>query len=113
MSYDAIARRWARAVFEIGKEAGTVARLEADLSAFAQTYTQHEELRNVLDNPLVAEAAREAVIVEIADRMSLSDVAKSTHRLLSQKRRIGALPAIARRLSRLSDEDQGVLRAEV
>ena len=113
MSYDAIARRWARAVFEIGKEGGTVARLRDDVASFAQTYAANEELRTVLDNPLVPESAREAVIVEIASRMDLSDVAKSTLRLLAQKRRLGALPDIARQLARLADEDQGILRAEV
>ena len=53
MSYDAIARRWARAIFEIGKETSAVSRLEADISAFAQTYSGNEELRGVLDNPLI------------------------------------------------------------
>lgn len=113
MSYDSIARRWARAIFEIGKEAGTISRVTADVSDFAAAYTGHAELASVLDNPLVPEGAREAVIVDIADRMSLSDVAKSTLRLLSRKRRLAALPDIARQLSRLADEDQNVVRAEV
>jgi F-type H+-transporting ATPase subunit delta len=113
MSYDAIARRWARAVFEIGKEGGMVARLRDDIASFAETYAGNEELRNVLDNPLVPEAAREAVIVEIGSRMDLSDTAKSTLRLLAQKRRLAALPDIARQLARLADEDQGLVRAEV
>lgn len=113
MSYDAIGRRWARAVFEIGKEAGTVARLEADLSAFASTYSENEELAGVLDNPLVPETSREAVLVEIAGKMGLSDAAKSTLRLLARKRRLPALPDIARQLARLADEDQNVMRAEV
>jgi F-type H+-transporting ATPase subunit delta len=113
MSYDVIARRWARAVFEIGKEAGSVPRLEADLSAFAETYAGNDELRAVLDNPLVPEATREAVIVEIADRMGLSEAAKGTLRLLARKRRFVALPDIARQLARLADDDLGVLRADV
>jgi F-type H+-transporting ATPase subunit delta len=113
MSYDAIARRWARAIFELGKETNNVARLNEDIGAFAATYTGHAELSGVLDNPLVPEAAREAVIVEIAGKMGLSDLAKSTLRLLAQKRRLGALPLIARQLGRLTDEDQNVLRAEV
>ncbi len=53
------------------------------------------------------------MIVEIAGRMGLSDAAKSTLRLLAQKRRLGAIPAIARQLSRLADDDQNVVRAEV
>ena len=113
MSYDAIARRWARAIFEIGKEAGNVPRLTTDISAFADTYAGNEELSAVLDDPLVPEPSREAVVAEIAGRMDLSDVARSTLRLLVRKRRVVALPDIARQLSRLADEDQNVVRAEI
>ena len=49
MSYDAIARRWARAVFEIGKEGGMVARVRDDIASFAETYAANDELRTVLD----------------------------------------------------------------
>ncbi len=113
MSYDAIGRRWARAVFEIGKETGSVARLESDLSAFAKTWSDNAELAGVLDNPLVPEASREAIIIEIAGKMGVSDVAKNTLRLLAKKRRLPALPDIARQLARLADEDQKIVRAEV
>jgi F-type H+-transporting ATPase subunit delta len=113
MSYDAIARRWARAIFEIGKETGSVKRLEADISAFAETYAESAELSGVLDNPLVPEAAREAIVVEIAGKLNVSDIAKNTLRLLARKRRLAALPDVARQLARLADEDQNVLRAEV
>jgi F-type H+-transporting ATPase subunit delta len=113
MSYETIARRWARAIFEIGKETSQVARLDADLSAFAEAYEASEELAETLQNPLVPEASREAVVLEIATRMGLSDTAKSALRLLAQKHRLPALPAIARQLSRLADEDQNVVRAEV
>ncbi|APR84496.1 ATP synthase delta chain [Minicystis rosea] len=113
MSYEAIARRWARAIFELGKETKTVARLNEDIGAFAALYSSNEELSAVLENPLVPDTARENVLVEIAAKMGLSDTAKSTLRLLAQKRRVAALPLIARQLARLADEDGNVLRAEV
>lgn len=113
MSYEAIARRWATAVFEIGKSTNTVAQLNADLAAFAETYAGNAELSSVLDNPLVPGPAREAVIVEIATRMGLSETAKNTLRLLAQKRRLRAVPDLARQLARLADDDEHLLRAEV
>ncbi len=45
--------------------------------------------------------------------MGLDGAARSTLRLLAKKRRLAALPDIVRQLARLSDEDQGILRAEV
>lgn len=113
MSYDAIARRWARAIFELGKELNAVARLSADMGAFAELYETNAELGPVLENPLVPEASREAVIVEIATRMGLSDTTRSALRLLAKKRRLGAIPLVARQLARLADEDQNIVRAEV
>lgn len=113
MSYEVIARRWARAVFELGKEGNALARLNADINAFADAYAGSADLKAVLDNPLVAHGTREAIIGEVAERMGLSETAKGTLRLLAQKRRLGALPAIARQLARFTDEDQNVVRAEV
>jgi F-type H+-transporting ATPase subunit delta len=113
MSYDSIARRWALAIFELGKDANALARVNTDINAFADAYAGSAELQAVLDNPLVAHDTREAIIGEVAGRMALADVAKSTLRLLARKRRLAALPAIARRLARLTDDDQGLVRAEV
>lgn len=113
MSYEAIARRWARAVFELGKEGGNLADLSRDITAFAETWTNHEELSAIVDNPLIPETSRTAVLREIFDKMGLVDGAKATLRLLAQKRRLAALPDIARALARLVDEDANVVRAEV
>ncbi|AKT44221.1 F0F1 ATP synthase subunit delta [Chondromyces crocatus] len=113
MSFDSIARRYARAIFEIGKEAGTLPRLAQEISEFSATYGGHEELRTVLDNPLLPEAQRDALLVELCNRMSLSETTQRTLRLLGQRRRLPALPDIARQLSRLADEDQSLVRAVV
>jgi F-type H+-transporting ATPase subunit delta len=113
MSYEAVARRWARAIFDLGKEAGSVARLTDDIAAFAETYGAHAELAAVLDNPLVADTDREAILREVAQRMSLSDLSVASLRLLARKRRLRALPDLARQLRRLADDDQNLLRAEV
>ena len=54
MSYEAIGRRYARAIFDIGKEEGQVAALSEDLQRFAATWVSSAELQTVLENPLVA-----------------------------------------------------------
>src|SRR5262245_14349591 len=109
MSYEAIARRWARAIFDLGKEANSLADLCRDISSFAEIYGQNEELSHVLDNPLVPEASREAIVREISEKMGLSGAAQGSLRLLAQKNRMAALPEIARQLSRLTDEDANIV----
>ena len=113
MSHENIARRWGRAVFELGKESNTLAALSRDMDSFAETYVGSPELSGVLENPLVPEPAREAILRDIAARLSLSETATSTLRLLAKKRRIVAVPEIARQVARLVDADSGVVRAEV
>lgn len=113
MGAEMIARRYARAVFELGKEQKTLATLVRDLAEFSTSYEASQELRMVLDSPLVNEDQREAVLKEIAQRMSMSETALATLRLLTRRRRLSALPEMVRQLEKLSDDETGVLRAAV
>jgi F-type H+-transporting ATPase subunit delta len=113
MSYEGIARRYARAVFEIGKETGSLPALTREISDFAASYAASDELRDVLDNPLVPEEAREGLLGELGSRMGLSQTALSTLKLLGRRRRLPALPDIARQLARMVDEESEVVRATV
>lgn len=113
MSYEAIARRYARAIFEIGKESGSLSPLAKEIADAAAMYAGSEDLRLVLDNPLVPEGQREALLTELGERAGLSKTAQSTLLLLSRRRRFPALPEIARQLARLVDDDQQIVRAVV
>ena len=113
MSYEAIGRRYARAIFDIGKETKTLPQLVKDIGSFAGVYASSEELRGVLSNPLVEEPAREALLREIAQRMNISELGLSSLRLLTKRRRLDAVADVARELERLVDDDAGVLRASV
>lgn len=113
MSQEAVARRYARAIFELGRESKTASVLNFEIGRFAEVYAGSAELRSALDNPLIAEAEREAVIIEIASKLGISAVAQNTLKLLSRKRRLSALTEIAAQLSRLVDEDEKVVRALV
>jgi F0F1-type ATP synthase delta subunit len=62
MSYDAIGRRYAQAIFEIGKEEGNPLALADQVEAFAAAYASSDELVTVLENPLVPNATREAIV---------------------------------------------------
>ena len=49
----AVAERYARAIFELGVEAGQVVALSEQIRSFADTYAASRELQAVLDNPMV------------------------------------------------------------
>lgn len=113
MSFEAVGRRYARAVFELAKDGNNLPVVAREMGEFAATYADNGELSVVLGNPLVDQKTREAVLVEIGQRMGLGATTMSTLRLLVQRRRLEALPDIARELARLVDEDGNIVRAEV
>jgi F-type H+-transporting ATPase subunit delta len=70
-------------------------------------------MRAMTDNPLVPEAARLAAMDEIASRLGLSPLSKNAIGLLTRRKRMAALPEIARQLDKMADERAGVLRVTV
>ncbi len=110
---DAVAERYARAIFDLGVEAGQLDALTSSIRSFADTYASSRELRSVLDNPLVELAKREAILPEVAARVGLTGVGLNAVRFVARRKRLSSLPAIARRLASLADEKQGLVRATV
>jgi F-type H+-transporting ATPase subunit delta len=110
---DAVAERYARAILELGVEAGQLELLTAQFRSFADTYASSRELRGVLSNPLIELAKREAILLETAARVGLSGVGLNALRFIAKRNRLSALPDIARRLASLADEQAGVVRATV
>jgi F-type H+-transporting ATPase subunit delta len=108
-----IARRYAKAILEIGVETGTLQRLVDEMSTLALAYTESEELRRAMGNPLVGHAAKKAILTEVAVSAGVSEIAKSTLLLMGDRRRLSALPAMAQLLREMSDAKQGLIRAEV
>ena len=106
-----VAQRYAKALFHLGEEANQLDALVTELARAVSTYESSQELRSALENPLVPHAAKQAIVGEVAQKLSLGASAKNTLLLLTDRRRIRALPAIVRELKVLSDKKRGVVRA--
>jgi F-type H+-transporting ATPase subunit delta len=113
MSHAAIAERYARAIFEIGNETRQLAQLTDQIRKFSELYTSSPELRGVLDNPVIPDEKREGLLKDLGTRLGLSQQALNAIRLLASRRRLAALPDVARGLGRLADDAAGVVRATV
>lgn len=108
-----VARRYAKALIDLGQETGQLEALVRDIGTLADALDGNAELRDVRDNPQVAVAARKAVFKEIADRVGVGQLAKNTLMLLIDNGRLRVLPFIARALREENDRRAGVLRARV
>jgi F-type H+-transporting ATPase subunit delta len=113
MSNAAIAERYARAIFELGDEAKQVAQLSEHIQRLADAYESSEDLSRILDNPVVDEAKRDAIIKDLGATMGVSQLALNAVRLLASRRRLALLPEVASEVRRLADEKGGVVRATV
>lgn len=113
MSIEAVAARYAQALYELGIEQGNLPQLADEVRRINEVYEGSAELRSVLGNPVVDEASRRAVLGEVLNRLSVGPVAQNTVKLLAQRRRLLVLPYLTRALARLTDERAGVVRATV
>ncbi len=113
MSDAAAADRYARALFELGEESGSLAMLTDHIGRFAAELSGSKELRDVVNDPTLEEAQREAIVAAVASRLSLSAQAVNALKLLARRHRLGSVGAIAKRLALFSDEKRGVLRVVV
>jgi F-type H+-transporting ATPase subunit delta len=109
----AVGERYGRAIFELAVEAGQLKLVTDQLQSLAQAYSSSLELQSVLENPRVEASQREAILAEITQAMGLSQLVVNSVRLLAARRRLRALPDIARRLAGLADEKAGIVRATV
>jgi F-type H+-transporting ATPase subunit delta len=113
MSVSIVARRYAQALLELGVEGQTLDRLVEELSTIAQAWETSPDLRNALENPLVAHAMKKAVMTELSDQIGATSTTRHALLLLVDRRRTQALPYVAQFLRELADARKGIVRAEV
>jgi F-type H+-transporting ATPase subunit delta len=113
VSAERVAQRYARAIFDLGVDGGNLPALVDDFRRLAELCAQSPELDRLMGSPLVGEEARVATMDELADKVGISPLAKNALGVLTRRRRVFALPAIATELDRLADEKSGVARVIV
>ncbi len=108
-----VARRYARALADIGRETGTLDQMVEQLSTFGTAFEASTELRNALESPLVALDAKRAIVKDIAAQIGADDATRNALLLLTDRRRIRILPAVAKLLREMNDARKGIVRADV
>jgi F-type H+-transporting ATPase subunit delta len=108
-----VARRYAKALMELGVETGQLEAIVRDLGTLAELMEGSAELRDVSENPQVATAARKAVFTELAQKLGVNPFSRNALLLLIDNGRLRALPNIARALREENDRRAGILRAHV
>lgn len=113
MSSGSLARRYAKAILEIGEEQKNLDKLGGELRDFAKAMVASEELTATLTNPLFPRSDREKVLLAILLKVGASTPIKNVCLILLDRERLAAVPAIARELDEMIDERIGRVAAEV
>ena len=108
-----LARRYAKAVFQIGMAQGDLDKLGTDLRSFAKAMRESPELVSVLTNPAIRRADRRKVIEDILRGIAVQTSTRNLVLLLLDGERLGTLPAISRELDSMIEARSGRVSAEI
>lgn len=108
-----IAARYAAAVFDLAKEAGTLKALEADTDALSDALNASADLKAMIASPVVSREDQAKAMGAIAAKLKVSDMVANTLQLMASKRRLFVLPQLLADLSARIAEEKGEVTAEV
>jgi F-type H+-transporting ATPase subunit delta len=105
-----LARRYARAYFELAKQAKDIPGWRAALDDVVSLLT-HPDVKKALTDPRVPKHERVRVVAELLK--DAGPAARNLARLLVERGRVAILPRVLEEYDLLADRESGVLRAEV
>jgi F-type H+-transporting ATPase subunit delta len=108
-----LAKRYARALMSIGREAGLYERLGRELAQLAEQASGNEDFRLALTAPIYSKDARDKLIEGIGRALGLHELMVRFLKLLNEKGRLAYLPKISGAFESLVDEELGRVRAGV
>ncbi len=108
-----IAKRYATAVFDLAKEGGSIAALEADIDQMESALNSSPELQAVLTSPVHSREDMGKAINALAAKMSLSQNTRGVLGMMAQNRRLFALPQLCATLRAMIADEKGEVTADV
>ena len=113
MIEETIARRYAKALIDIGKDDGKFEDYGRELSEFKTLIDENRDLKIFLENPMFETSKRLAVTEDLIKKMQLSPISGNFILLLVQKKRISYLPDILVEYQRQIDVISNIARASI
>ncbi|OPL15946.1 MAG: hypothetical protein AVO39_06695 [delta proteobacterium MLS_D] len=108
-----IAKRYARALFQLASEEGAVEEIYNELSSFSRTLRDNRNLLEFFANPIFDAQEKKAVLNEILAKMKISGMTANFLNLLVDKRRIDILLEVEACFRNYLDELMNKVRVKV
>jgi len=109
-----IARRYAGALFDVTRKAGTEDRAGQELSTLASVVTGHAELRQVFETPALPPQVKRSVLTALVSQMGpISGELQRLLDLLGERDRLGMIPVVASAFTERLMQARKILPAEI
>ncbi len=108
-----IAKRYAKALFNLAQEQGQIEQYGQELDEFVRLFGELPDLADAIQNPLYPEATRKSVFMAVADKVQMSPIMLSFMSLLVEKKRVQNLGEIKEYYHKLIDEHANIARARI
>ncbi len=113
MINNAIARRYAKALVQLGSEGGLIERFSQELPAVDAVISGNAELRAALGNPAFTAEQKKQIMRELVAKLGCSALVANFLLLLVDKNRVVCLPQIVEIYGTLADAQSGVVRPRI
>ncbi len=113
MSNSALAKRYAKALFDLAKTKSALERVYSDLNVLAGIISESAEFNNLLKNPVIAKESRANALDAIAKKTKCCDLTRRFLKILAANSRAIILNAVIRNYSLLLNEHKGQIVANV
>jgi len=113
MASGSLARRYAKAVFELGVAEGGLDKTGGDIRTLAQAMKESPELASTLASPAIRRGDRKKVIDGLLQRIGVVSSTRNFVYLLLDGERLSSLPAISRELDAMIEAKAGRIAAEI
>jgi F-type H+-transporting ATPase subunit delta len=113
VSARSVARRYAKALAEIGESQGTLQDLLAELDAIDALVRAHPDLQRLVTFPLIAPSKRAAAFDAILEQAGVSAMLRKFFAVVAQAARLALLRDIVAAFHDLVDERMGVVEARI
>ena len=110
MINNTIARRYAKALVQLGSEAGLIDRFSDELAAVDRLFSGNGELRAVFGNPAFTAEQKKGIMKGLVAKVNCSELVGNFLLLLVDKNRVAFLDQIVQTYEKLADEQSGVIR---
>jgi F-type H+-transporting ATPase subunit delta len=110
---NAIARRYAKALVQIGSEAALIDSFRKELQAVDQLFAGSAELQAAFGNPAITLEQKKKIMGELIAKLQSSALVSNFLMLLVAKNRTAFLRQIVTTYQQLADEQSGVMRPVV